>query len=44
MGPFSITEKISPVIYHLQLLAELGMHPIINIEHLSHYNKDEESG
>src|SRR6266850_4967202 len=44
MGPFSITEKISPVVYRLRLPAELGMHPIINIEHLSHYTKDEESG
>ncbi len=41
IGPFSITEKISLVVYHLCLPAELKMHLILNIEHLSHYNKDE---
>ena len=41
MGPFSITEKISPVVYCLHLPAELQMHPIINIEHLTQYNCDD---
>src|SRR5260370_22311286 len=40
MGPFLITEKISPVVYH-HLPAELQMHPVINIEHLTQYNHDE---
>src|SRR5260370_12708091 len=41
MGPFLITEKISPVVYHLCLPAKLQMHPVINIEHLTWYNHDE---
>ena len=41
MGPFLITEKISPVVYHLCLPGELQMHPVINIEHLTQYNWDE---
>ena len=40
MGPFLITEKISPVVYHLHLPAELQMHPVINIKHLTWYNHD----
>ena len=41
MGPFLITKKISPVVYHLHLPAKLQMHPVINIEHLTQYNHDE---
>jgi len=41
MGPFPITEKISPVVYRLHLPAKLQMHPVINIEHLTQYNHDE---
>ncbi len=41
MGPFLITKKISPVVYCLHLPAELQMHPVINIEHLTWYNHDE---
>src|SRR5260370_3450751 len=40
MGPFLITKKISPVVYCLCLPAELQMHPVINIEHLTQYNCD----
>src|SRR5260370_15779517 len=42
MGPFLITEKISPVVYHLHLPGELQMHPVI-IKHLTQYNWDEVS-
>ena len=41
MGPFPITEKISPIVYCLCLPAELQMHPVINIEHLSQYTQDD---
>src|SRR5260370_5031067 len=41
MSPFLITEKISPVVYCLHLPAELQMHPVINIKHLTQYNHDE---
>ena len=34
-------EKINPIVYRLRLPAELRMHPVINIEHLSRYNRDE---
>ena len=33
-------EKINPVVYCLHLPAELQMHPVINIEHLTQYNRD----
>ena len=41
IGPFVITEKISPVVYHLRLPQEFQMHPLINIEHLSKYCRGE---
>ena len=42
MGPFTITEKISPVVYRLRLPKEFQMHPLINIEHLTKYQRSEE--
>src|SRR5260370_31510125 len=40
IGPFLVTEKINPIVYCLHLPAELQMHPVINIEHLTWYNRD----
>src|SRR5258708_6404084 len=42
MGPFTVTEKISLVIYCLQLPNEFQMHPLTNIKHLSKYHRDKE--
>jgi Chromo (CHRromatin Organisation MOdifier) domain len=43
IGPFHITERINPVIYHLAIPWEYKMHPIINIQHLQcyHHSKHE---
>src|SRR5260370_33169381 len=43
MGPFLITKKISLVVYHLCLPGKLQMHPVINIKHLTQYNRDKVS-
>ena len=43
MGPFTITEKISPVVYCLRLPKEFQMHPLINIKHLTKYQRGEEN-
>jgi hypothetical protein len=38
--PFTISEKINPVVYCLHLLPEYKMHLIINIQHLTKYHRD----
>ncbi len=42
MGPFTVTDKTSPVIHHLWLPKGFQMHPLINIKHLSKYHRDKE--
>ena len=39
IGPFEITEKLSPTVYRLRLPASYNMHPVLNIEHLKKYDK-----
>ena len=43
IGPFVVSEKISPVVYRLEIPPEYKMHPIINIQHLRKYHRAEES-
>jgi hypothetical protein len=38
IGPFQITEKINPIVYHINIPPEYKMHPIINIQHLAKYH------
>jgi hypothetical protein len=40
IGPFTIVEKINPVVYCLCLPPEYKMHLIINIQHLTKYYQD----
>jgi Chromo (CHRromatin Organisation MOdifier) domain len=38
---FQISDKINPVVYHISIPPEYKMHPIINIQHLAKYHRDE---
>jgi Integrase zinc binding domain/Chromo (CHRromatin Organisation MOdifier) domain len=40
ISPFQISEKINPVVYHINIPPEYKMHPIINIQHLAKYHHD----
>lgn len=41
IGPFEITEKLSPTVYRLSLPLSYNMHPILNIEHLKKYERSD---
>jgi hypothetical protein len=41
IGLFQITEKINPIVYHINIPPKYKMHPIINIQHLAKYHRDE---
>jgi hypothetical protein len=38
IGLFQITEKINPIVYHINIPPKYKMHPIINIQHLAKYH------
>jgi hypothetical protein len=44
IGPFQISEKINPVVYHVNIPPKYRMHPIINIQHLTKYYCNEQNG
>ena len=39
MGPFEVTEVISPTAYRIRLPDTLPMHNVVNIEHLTRYRR-----
>jgi hypothetical protein len=41
IGLFQIMEKINPIVYRINIPPEYKMHPIINIQHLAKYHRDE---
>jgi hypothetical protein len=41
IGPFTVSEKINPVVYRLNIPLEYKMHPVINVQHLAKYYRDE---
>jgi hypothetical protein len=41
IGPFPISEKINSVVYRLHIPPEYRMHPVVNIQHLTKYYRDD---
>ena len=44
IGPFTVTEKINPVVYRLHIPPEYRLHPVVNIQHLTKYHRASEDG